>query len=539
MKRTLTAAAVAAGLVLGASTLAGAEPGPEQVLYPATSVASVLEGLISDATDPRVVEYTIRAGLVEAVPRAVANHPELSDPATYSDPDALARLAQDVVDGATHTRPTLLGANLLGTGSPYLMPDWNHDGVYGDPGDYNIDNSPNPAVAKFRYPCIGLDRAIRYRTVTGECVLEGTKGARYRTGEVRKMPRIVNSRGIRLAAKLWLPHTALQKGAAKRPGVVFGDGNTSRQSDYYGYHQKLTAAGYIVMSFDEGGQGDSEGGITEYQAKEMPGCPGVTGSCRDLVDAVRWFTGADIIPIDTGQSLPRLTPRANPAYRPTGDNRRNPLLHLIDTGRLGITGESMGSVATTTYLHYLPGGVDAEGHRLPRVHAAVAISGFTRGAPASVVPTQIQTSDQDLAGNEPYAEYSAYDGPVGAKQWYENLRATKKGSGALQLIVMEGGIHIDQSNVVLIPRSPWTLGLSAAYQLDHFNCYLRANAKACQRAVKPRPHLSRATASEFDPDGPAGRKPSYCMTVPDTFSVGDPAAAGNLGGRPAYTCTVR
>jgi hypothetical protein len=539
MMRRIPAVLATAGLVLGASAVQATADEVPAPLYPATSVAGVLEGLITDATDPRVVEYTLRAGLIQVVPRMLANHPELTDPATYTDPDALARLAQDVVDGSLHTRPTVLGSNLLFVGSPYYMPDWNHDGVFGDPGDYDVDNSPKPAVAKFRYPCIGLDHTVKYRTTSGKCVPEGTPGAQYRTGEVRKLPRIVNSRGLRLATKVWLPHTGLRPGAAKHPGVIFADGNTSRQTDYYAYHQNLAAAGYLVMSFDEGGQGDSEGTILEYQAPEVPGCPGVTGSCRDMQDAVRWFTGADVIPIDTSASPPRLTPRANPAYAPAGDNRHNPVLSLLDRSRVGITGESMGSVATTSYLRYLPGGRDSDGNRLPQVHAAVAISGFVAGIPSNAVPLQAQTSDQDIPGPDPIAEESAYDGPVGSKQWYDKLRATGKGRGAVQLIVMEGGVHIDQSNVALIPRSPWTLGLSTAYQRDHFDCHLKGNRSACARAVGPRPHLSRATASEYDLDGPAGRAPSSCMTVPDSFSVGDPGAIGNLAGRPAYSCVPR
>lgn len=87
MRWKLPAVAAAAALALCASTaIADPESDAERVLYPATSVASVLEGLITDATDPKVVEYTLRAGLIQVVPRALDNHPELTDPATYSDP---------------------------------------------------------------------------------------------------------------------------------------------------------------------------------------------------------------------------------------------------------------------------------------------------------------------------------------------------------------------------------------------------------------------------------------------------------------------
>ena len=49
------------------------------------------------------------------------------------------------------------------------MPDWNHDGVYGDAGDYAIENSAEPATALFRYPCIAIGGDVSYRTADGGC----------------------------------------------------------------------------------------------------------------------------------------------------------------------------------------------------------------------------------------------------------------------------------------------------------------------------------------------------------------------------------
>ena len=64
-------------------------------------------------------------------------------------------------------------------------------------------------------------------------------------------------------------------------------------------------------------------------------------------------------------------------------------------------------------------------------------------------------------------------------------------------------------------------------------------ADACQRAVSPRPRLSRSFASEQDPDGPAGPSPSRCVTVPDQANINQspPDFAQAETGHPVYHCT--
>lgn len=74
-------------------------------------------------------------------------------------------------------------------------------------------------------------------------------------------------------------------------------------------------------------------------------------------------------------------------------------------------------------------------------------------------------------------------------------------------------------------------------------CYLQGDADACERSIAPRPHLSRAQASEYDLDGPAGPAPSRCITIPDKATLEQALhpvqfVKGILG-RPVYDCKAR
>lgn len=546
MRARASAAAALLGVVVAAGGPAAYSHGAEPNDYPVTSLLSMLEGTATDATDPAVLGYTAGTTL-GSVPRLLNNRPELTDPSAIDDPDVLLRLGQDLVDGATHTRPTAAGTNLVLTGNPYYLPDWNRNGVFGEAADYDIDNSPYPAVGRFRYPCVGMDAKVPYQTTDGRCVPGDTR-ASYRLGGVVKLGGIVNSRGLRLATKLWLPATALREGASKHPGVVFADGNLSRQADYYVYAQRLARAGYLVMSFDEAGQGDSEGGQADlYHAPAVAGCP-VPGACRDLQDAVRWFVGSEVgkvvdltdEPANAAGNPPRIASRHDPAYQPVGDNPRNPVLSLLDTRRVGITGQSMGSVATTSYLHHLahPNAARVDQRRLPAIKAAVGISAFLDPS-AAPVPVQVQTSDYDLPALQTVGPINILDGPVGTKRWYDGIRARREHASPMSMLVFEGGLHEAQSNVNLVPHSPWIAALSTSYQVDWFDCHLKSSAAACRRAVSARQHLSRATASEYDPDGGLGPAPSYCINVPDSAAVLDPGSLPALGGGTTHTCRVR
>jgi hypothetical protein len=441
------------------------------------------------------------------------------------------------VAGAERTQP--FGAN------PAFIPDWNHDGVYGDDADYAIENSAQPATAPFRYPCIAISGEVTYRTTSGACV-PGDRPADFLTGQATRL-RVVDQFGFALAATLFLPREALSGQGRRLPGVVIADGATAPMQTFYMYSMTLAEQGIVVLSFDFAGQGQSDdrdqGFFRDFQGSGVDGRCHEPRPCMETEDIVRWFVGDAIVRNATGAQSPTRGTH-DPAYSPAGENPRNPALGVLDTSRIGLIGQSMGGLTVSNYLWYLPTGRGADGRPLPRVRAAVGLSGF---APASaVVPYQMQTADLDIPGRDGNNISDSTDGPVGTKAYYDDLRRSAKGDGALELIVIESGSHGDTSNATRlnglpVPRTTWASAISTHYAAAWMGCHLAARADACAAAISRQPHLSRAQASEYELGGPAGRGPSRCITIPDKATLEqlyDPArfTAGVLG-QPSYDCT--
>ncbi len=435
--------------------------------------------------------------------------------------------------------------------NPRFLPDWDHNGVHGDAGDVRSEQGGAPGEAAFLYPCIFDDGSVTYETTTGACAPAGTAGAVFRQGTAKRF-RLIDARGLSLTATLWLPDVALQPGASGIPGMVFASGHSVAQRSFFMYAMAAARAGFVVLSYDPIGQGTSEGDELGQEFSGLPsGSCATPVKCRELQEAVRWFTGAPVTP------APQMLGTHNPAYQPNGENIVNPALGVLDLSRVAIAGQSNGGISVSNYLELLPTGTDADGRPLPPIAAAVLLSGF---APASaLVPVQAQTADFDIPGvTADNGGIDATDGPLGTKAWYEELRASGAGTGMLQLLIQEGGSHGDSSNIPGAPHAVWAWSWSTSYLVAFMECNVRDDAAACQRVVAPRPGLSRGYASEYDPDGPAGPSPSRCMTIPDRASLeqllaplqllaglppGSPGAAdplaflGGLLGDPGHTCT--
>lgn len=471
--------------------------------------------------------------LLSAVPmlRARAAPPDPLYPVKQlGDLVAGAQQAQRI-PGANQTQP--FGAH------PGLMPDWNRDGIYGNRPDYAIENSTQPGVAPFRFPCIGMDGSIAYETIDGRCAAGDADDASFRTGSARKA-LIIDSAGWQLAATLFLPSEALGADSTPLPGVVIADGAQASMQTFYMYAMTLAARGIIVLSFDFAGQGQSEdrgaGFLNDFfrDVGSVEGNCRAPRSCRETQDVMRWFTGEQIVPFAS----------EHPGSHNPADNVPNPVLDRLDTSRIGLIGQSMGALTVSNYLWYLPTGRGADRRPLPPIRAAIGLSGF---APASaIVPYQLQTADLDIPGiTADNFGFGATDGPVGTKAFYDQLRASGTGDGALSLIVIESGSHGDTSNStrfngVGTPHAVWSWALSTAYAADWMGCHLQGDTTACAMAISARPHLSRAQASEYDLDGPAGAEPSRCITIPDRATLEQLVKPsqfvhGELG-RPTYDC---
>ena len=113
-----------------------------------------------------------------------------------------------------HLRPVVAGDDITDMANPEFLPDFDHNGVYGDPGDFvaMAQGATSPgahASGAFLYPCLSDSGTVTYETTAEVCARPGLTGDTYRTG-LAEQQTIVDSRGLELAATLWLPGAALQ-----------------------------------------------------------------------------------------------------------------------------------------------------------------------------------------------------------------------------------------------------------------------------------------------------------------------------------------
>ncbi|MFC9993884.1 hypothetical protein [Nocardia sp. NPDC127526] len=554
----LAALAIACTTVAAAPAHAQPAAQPPDPVYPFTQVGQLLTGTVRDLTAPGMAEYLLRAGIAVNAANLARPFAGLTDPLTWTGPDAQQRqltAAQQIFDALVHNVP--FGAGL--PPHPDYLPDWNHDGnFFSDVTDAVLDDDyadPGVREALFRYPCINPDGSVFYENTDGACV-PGNTATGFKLGTVTKFT-IVNNRGIPLIAKIWLPEGA-QSSGARYPVTVMAPGATEKQIDVAMYTQSAVRKGFIGITFEEAGNGTGAGNVGDMYLPLLgvPRCQ-TPGACRDVQDVVRWLNAAPITPIadpgnEIGNALAGLMPRLvrqNPAYAPAGDNLVNPWIDLMDLDHVNLWGQSYGSVGVSAYPYWQDKGVGIDGQPLPRVASIVALSGFS-DAPAAI-PIQYQTADFDIPAlgaygitSTPNGFVDATDGPIGTKERYDILRQDKTRTAPLQFITYESGSHGDSINWPGVPRNVLSPHLSTTYAVNWFQCYGRADAddSACAALAEPLPGLSRAFATEYSPQGPAG--PSYCVAIPDRATLIQAVLRPdwfqqNQTGPARYDCTPR
>jgi dienelactone hydrolase len=577
---------MAASCLVLAAPAAPAEDLRDPETYPVASFLDWTGNPQKDVRDQRIGQYNFEEGMVGTARRAAREYPGHYASGS-TDPQDVRDEGQVAYDSALHNRPKLPYSHPTDAGHPDYMPDWNRNRIFGEvygdqrqfseTSDFDADTDGEPhAVVDadaarpfldtgyFRYPCPQDDGTVWYENGDGVCRPMTSAPTSIRLGVAREV-RLVDSRGLVLDGTLWIPGAAfatapvgacttayaactfnvdppaeLSQATGSFPGVVFANGLSSRQEHYYYLAERLARAGYVVLTYDPAGQGESEGTWADLFGfwDKTRACEQFSGACRDLWDAVRWFAGQaepDLrttgLHLDDRQLSRRLAPS------PAGSN---PARGILDVTRLGIAGNSMGAISTLNYLyHWGDDGKDPDGHELPDVAAAISLSGAqpTR----AVVPIQFQTSDYDgsplLVGPTAFGVNLGQDGDgIGyklIKQKYDALRAAANPAepGAMSLIVLEGGVHTDHVAVPFVTRTLWSNHLAGEYAVAWLDMHVggAGNYWATITSSSGRlEHLSRAFASEEDPDGPAGgsagqlgalNDPSYCIQVPDRASL--------------------
>ncbi|MGQ0831082.1 MAG: hypothetical protein ACT4OV_05335 [Microthrixaceae bacterium] len=533
-RRATAGVAAVAVLMTGAGSalaLTAAEPSPpdpSEAAAPVEAATRWLEGPAQDGQDPAVGSYSFESGFVGAAGRA-GDRLQQTDPSEAG----FRALAQDAYDSLLHMKPDTPLTHSMDTGHPAYAPDWNDDGVYGDPADYDLDVDAVPGSARFRYPCIDMDGTVQYERIGGGCGPDDGS-APLRVGVAREV-RIVNARGYILDATIWLSGDALvtpcTSGPASScvapdnvrtglPSVVFNNGLASRQDHYYWVAEAMARAGYAVLTYDPAGQGESEGTMADLMDSRGNFLSGL-----DAQDVTRWWVGDDVEAVDVGQQRP-FEGFHDPAYADAdGDQVPNPYAAALNRARVSMSGHSMGAQATVTYLNALAAGIGFDGRPLPGLAAAVPYS--IPGETEVSAPVPMLMVSGDLDGTPLVAPALAGQGWADDhERMYHTLRADP-GSKAVAVVIIEGGVHTDQVDQVYIASTTWGLAVTERYTLAFLGCHALGRSADCDRVGTPMPHLSRAFATQSDPDG-HGSLGNICVQEPDQASLGqDPEAFGS------------
>lgn len=291
-----------------------------------------------------------------------------------------------------------------------------------------------------------------------------------RQGRGLQVPFAYNNRdGARIEGELWAPRTnhvdpvTGKRNPGPYPAVVITTGSIGGVKEMYWWAaQGLAEAGYVVMTYDVQGQGQSEvfphapdGSI----ACDLDGCPGVpfqqeANFVEGTEDALDWFLSA-----------------------------RNPLGGLVDASRVGLAGHSLGATAVTKV-----------GNRDPRVDAVVAWDGAN--LPADQEPRVPTMGHSAEAFFTPASFATAAPDPQAKSRTFQRFRDA--GVDAFQL-TLRGSTHLEWTYIPYgLPASAEGERVAQHYTLAWFDRYLKG-APGTPTAKRQRDDaLRRLTASTFD-----------------------------------------
>src|ERR1700683_3578253 len=196
-----------AGAATPAATAATAASAPtpgggQGVVSPLTTFGDWAQNPASDLTNESLGEYALEQELDQAQSAVLTQDPQalvdaLSGPNAAVDAEAYS---EQMAAELTHLRPVVAGDDVTNMANPDFMPDFDHNGVYGDPGDFTAMEQGH-ATGAFLYPCIDDAGNVTYETTSGSCAAAGTAGDTFLTGEAAQQT-IIDSRGVALGGHL-------------------------------------------------------------------------------------------------------------------------------------------------------------------------------------------------------------------------------------------------------------------------------------------------------------------------------------------------
>ncbi len=298
--------------------------------------------------------------------------------------------------------------------------------------------------------------------------------------------------GATLSGHVW----ATRSGPRRRPGVVITNGSIQAPEQAYWYAaQALAKAGYVVLTWDPQGQGQSDtvgSGVDVYEGthSQTDGRPFFDGT----VDALDFFVSTPAAPFRPSPSCESGTSHAGKQNRRVREGlnaRANPFAGLLDRSRIGLVGHSYGAA-----------GISYVGQADRRVSAIVAYDnlggadprrvvgqGTPKGCPAD--PTQRRPVPYTKPALGLSADYNVtvphVSDPDPLEKSTASLAYSKAGVDTGQIII-RGGTHLDFS-FLSNPAFPATLrgaDLIAWYTVAWMDKYVKGDPTADRRLLTHR-----------------------------------------------------
>jgi|GEM_PF-1625596 len=359
-------------------------------------------------------------------------------------------------------------------------------------------------------------------------------------------PVLYTSRsGGTISGHVW----ATEDGPDQRPGVVIINGSVIGFEQIYWYAaQALAKSGFVVMTFDAQGEGNSDqfGEPPDALEAAFAGIPGVGVLAPDGVktnglggnglpfydggtDALNFFVSTPDDIYTPVNSRTTDTSHADKQQRRVEEGFNaafNPLWEMLDTDRIGLAGHSYGAEAAS-YLGQSDNRVDAVvawdnlcvpvqpspneaeavagartfgADRPPGLPAIYALPPECFGAPAGpepeiTTPALGITSDYLIPGVVPYLAPPDPDYNSAASSTYSQA-GVDTGS-----IVIRGGTHFEFNDVpALIPASLRGIDLVTWYTVAWFRKYLQDDPEADRMLLTAR-WRNDETAGRVNPAG--------------------------------------
>jgi len=275
--------------------------------------------------------------------------------------------------------------------------------------------------------------------------------------------------GATISGHVW----ATRAGPAKRPGIVITNGSVQADEQLYWFvAQTLAKDGYVVLTWDPQGQGQSDTfGAAPDQSEGFPAQSDGRPFYDGTEDAINFFLSNPQHPYEpvpscsTGTShAPKQQRRVKEGFNAPG---YNPFWARLDTKRVGIAGHSFGAA-----------GVSYIGQSDPRVKAIVAFdnlsapvaSGGVTGEqpcpanPAARAPATIRKPALGMSADYFIPPVPNASDPDPLAKSRESLAYTKAGVDTGELII-RGGTHFDFD---WIPNAGFPATLRGADMIDWY-----------------------------------------------------------------------